>query len=310
MKKLKKLVMGLTAAFALCLAFANVISVQAYDSPHWENKVYINMTTNASNNYVNNTKIRTGLFSSTTFRVYFPEGQDVTNIKSNKKGLEVARTAYYSKSKTYNVWDAATKSYKDETFNLGYATISLYATKAGSYKVTFNVGSSKYTVNVLASASGVYTKATLGKTKLYANSAKVKNGELTQTITNTEKVSVKKGKLKFTAGSQYKITGFVVRYVDKNGKEQIKKYKNGKNIVLSQGYNYSSKYSDGSYSKSAKKYTYVYVSYKDKFTGSSVTYSVSKSRGKKEVKMVSKNGITKKSTTSYSPYATLELWSY
>lgn len=310
MKKLKKLVASLTAAFALCLLFANVISVQAYNDPHYENKVYINKTTDAKGNYINVTKFRMGLFSMKTVNLEFPENLDVTNIKVNKKGLEAARTSYYPSDDTYYVWNAATQSSTDQKFKLGNAVISLYATKAGTYKVTFNIGTTKYTLNVYASETGVYTKATLGKTKLLTTKTTVKNGELTKTESSTVKVSDKKGKLKFTAGGNYKITGFVVEYVDKNGKQQFKKYKNGKSITLSQKYYEENKEGNGYSYRSARKNTYIYISYKDKFTGSSVTYSISKTRGKKEVKCVSKNNITKINSVSYSPSASLTLWNY
>ena len=326
MKKLKKLVMSLTAAFALCLLFANVVNVQAYETrQHMENKVYINKTVNASGNYVDEKKIRIGLFNEKTIRIDFTAGQEVTNLKANKKTLETVVTSYYANSSTYYVWDKTNKKYTDDTFKMGYAEISLYATKAGSYKVTFNVGSAKYTVNVLASNSGVFTKAVLGKTNLSVNKVTVKNGELTQKESYMSKVTAKKGKLKITAGSQYKITGIVVEYVDKNGKEQIKKYKNGKTINLSQAYYTVNKGADGYLYRTSKKLTYIYISYKDKFTGTTVTYSVVKNRGKKEIKKVRKDGITNKVYTAYdsgyyydasyvenyeSVSPSLTLWSY
>ena len=310
MKKLKKLAMSLTAAFALCLLFANVISVQAYDSPHYENKVYINKTTDAKGNYINVTKFRMGLFSQKTVTLDFPENLEVTNLKTSNKGLEAAITSYYANYGSYSTWDAANKKYVDPVFKLGRAVITLNAVKAGSYKVTFNIGTSKYTLNVLATEDGIYTKATLGKTKLLTTKTTVKSGELTKTTGTMYKVTDKKGKLKFTAGKKYQITGFVVEYVDKNGKTQYKKYKNGKSITLSQNYYSEYRNADGSTDKSSRKYTNIYVSYKDKFTGDSVTYSVSKTRGKKEVKCVRKDNITKFNTTTYDPYAPVTLWNY
>ena len=307
---MKKLVASLTAAFALCLLFANVISVQAYNDPHYENKVYINKTTDAKGNYINVTKFRMGLFSQKTVTLDFPENLEVTNLKTSNKGLEAAITSYYANYDSYSTWDAANKKYVDPVFKLGRAVITLNAVKAGSYKVTFNIGTSKYTLNVLATEDGIYTKATLGKTKLLTTKTTVKSGELTKTTGTMYKVTDKKGKLKFTAGKKYKITGFVVEYVDKNGKTQYKKYKNGKSITLSQKYYEENKEGNGYSYRSARKNTYIYISYKDKFTGSSVTYSISKTRGKKEVKCVSKNNITKINSVSYSPSASLTLWNY
>jgi hypothetical protein len=310
MKMFKKLTMGLTAAFAFCLLFANVLTVQAYNSAHTENKVYVNRTTDANGNYINQTKFRIGLFRIYTINLDFPENAEVTNVKANKSGMDVKLTYYNSSYDTYSTWDAANKKYVDPTFKLGHATISYMATKAGIYKISFNVGGAAYTVNVLATEDQIFTKAVLGKKKLFASKNVVKKGQYSGSEDVMYKVSDTKGKLKFTPGTKYKITGFVVRYVDKNGKEKSKKYKNGKNIKLSQAVYRIEKGADGDSYKSPRKETQIYISYKDTFTGNSDTYSVVKNRGKKEVKLVSKKNITKINTVSYNPDASLTLWNY
>ncbi len=328
MKRQKKLLVGLTMAFAFCFLFANVLSVQAFTTANKvKDAVYVDAVTNAKGNWVNTTKHRINTFSINSFEVEFGQGAQIRNLKSNKKGLEVKQTEYYANRSYHNTYDA--NGNLSGEFRYGSARISLYATKTGSYKVTFDVYSSagvklkKYTVNVLAvNDTGVIKTATLGKTKLRTLKTKLKKGVLTKSSSVINKVNEKSGKLKFTANTKYKITGFVVKGVNKNGKAFYKKYKNGKNIKLSEAYAYKeSDAYDNSSSNPAKKYTYIYVSYKDTFTGDTCTYSVSKKRGKKEIVRTYKEKNTGKKTISYDPTSSddeyydfsgtiLTLWNY
>ena len=290
-------------AFAICFLFANVLNVQAYTyEDKAKNGVYIEAVRNVKGKWVNNTKQRISTFSIASIDVEFPEKSTIRNLKSNKKGLEVKQTYYNG-----NIIDY---------YSYGKATLSLYATKTGSYKVTFDVYNKdgvklqKCTLNILAvNDNNVIKTATLGKTKLRTSKATVKNGELTLSRSYVDKVSAKSGKLKVTGNSKYKITGLVVQGTDKNGKIYMKKIKNGKNIALSQDYEYG--YHSGGHSyRGSRKYTYIYVSYKDTFTGNSVTYSVSSKRGKKEVVRTEKNKLTGTTEVIYDPSATLTLWNY
>jgi hypothetical protein len=235
--------------------------------------------------------------------VSYASGDKIANLKSSKpKNLEVTQTYSYNSG-----------------YDTGSATISLHANKAGKYTVKFDVvnsagtkrGSYKITVQVVNNDS-LIKKATFGKQVVKSSTTKVKSGAVTTTSVDSYKVKGKSGKLKLTANSQYKITGLVVVSVNKNGKYTYKKIKNGKKVTLSQARAYTSTNPDGSYSKDTYKYTYICVSYKDKFFGNSVTYSVTTKRGRKEVKRVYKNGVTGSTSTSYSvcPSATMSLYQY
>ena len=319
MKRLRKMAGSLITAFAICFLFANVLNVQAYTR---ENKVkdavYIDAVRNAKGKWVNNTKRRIDTFSIEQIKVEFAVNGTIRNLKSNKKGLEVKQTEYDADAGSHYLYDA--NSNYIGSFDYGTAEISLYATKAGSYKVTFDVYNQagvklkKCTVNILAANDNdVIKTATLGKTKLRTSKATVKNGELTLSKSSINKVSAKSGKLKVTGNAKYKITGLVVSGVNKNGKEYFKKYKNGKNIALSQAYEYSERDANGSSSRTSKKYTYIYVSYKDTFTGDSVTYNVTQKRGKKEVVCTSKNKLTGVTKTTYNDedsISVITLWNY
>lgn len=111
--------------------------------------------------------------------------------------------------------------------------------------------------------------------------------------------------------SQYKLKSIIVVSTDKNGKYTYKKVKNGGNINLSKALEYNSKDTSGYYEKGSKKYTYICLSYKDKFLGDTVTCTISKSRGIKEIKYVRKNGQTGSKSVSFNrTRSDLILWQY
>ena len=305
MKRIKRIMTTAFTLFAFCFLFANVVTVNA-ETSLTDGKVYVNYDYDVKGNVIQVKKMRIETFSEDvdSFGVRHAAGDKVTNIKVNKKGLEA------------KVIDTSSYEYS----NYGYSYIGVYATKPGTYKVSFDVVDQNnkkrghYTMQVQAVNSGsVIKKATFGKQTVVSNSASIKKGVKKTSSKGQTKVSGTSGKLKITANSQYKITGIVVVSVDKNGKYSYKKIKNGKKIALSKKYEESS--SDAYYGTSShtnKKYTYVYVSYKDKFLGHSLTYSITSARGRKEVKRVYKNGITGYKSTTYSrrPSATFELWQY
>lgn len=303
MKNFKKIMMSAFTVLTFCFLFANVQIVNAETSPV-DGNIYINLGYDVKGNVKQQKKIRVVTYSadSTVFDVRYGSGDKISNLKVNKKGLEakVTSTVNYS--------------------SYGYSYISLYATKPATYKVSFDVVNSKnvkrghYTVQVQAvNSNSIIKKATFGKQTVVSNAASIKKGVKTNSSKYSTKVKGSSGKLKLSTNSQYKITGILVVSVDKNGKYTYKKIKNNKKLTLSKNYEYTSTNAEyGTKYHSSKKYTYICVSYKDKFFGDTVTYSITNARGRKEVKRVEKDTFTGERTTTYSrcPSATLTLWQY
>lgn len=302
MKRIKSIMMCALSVLAFCFLFSGVQTVCAAD--YVDGKIYVNPVTDAKGNYKDCKKIRIETYSDSASRFYvrYGSGDKIANLKVNKKGLSAVI------SDTHNGSD------------YGYSYISLYAEKPTTYKVSFDVLNSQnkkrghYTVQVQAvNSDAVIKKAVFGKQTIQLNSATIKKGVKKTSWKSASKVSGKSGKLKITPNSQYKITGIVVVSVNKNGQYVYKKFKNGKKLTLSQNYDSTSTSAySGTKKHSFKKYTRIYVSYKDKFLGDSVTYSVTKARGIKEVKCVRKYAATGRKTTSYErcPGATISLWQY
>jgi hypothetical protein len=286
--------------------FSNVLTVSAAGYKLQEedvNKAYVSPYYDSKGNLKNTSKIRVEVDDETSFRVKFRDGDKIDNLKSSKsKNPEVVQT--YSKN--------------DGDYD-SYAIITVHGNKAGTYTVSFDVvksdgskrGSFKVKVQVVSN-SGVIKKATFGKQTVKSSTTKVKSGTITTTDVESYKVKGKSGKLKLTANSQYKIKSIVVVSVNKNGKYSYKKVKNGKSITLSKARSYTNTSATGSYTKNATKDTWIYVSYKDKFFGDTVTYSITSKRGRKEIKCVTKDGQTGETSVSYSvrPSATLTLNQY
>lgn len=319
MKRFKQMLMCAIAALALCFVFVNMTTVQAADKE--TGKIYINAIQDKKGVWKSNKKLRVETYADasdgrdyyyywteepyncamSTIKVEYAGGDKISNLKVNKKkGLEVSVVQTYSNGSDY-----------------GYTTIGVYATKAGTYKVSFNVvgadgkSKGKQTVTVQAvNNNATYKKVTFGSQTVFENTSTVKSGKKTTKTKNNTKVSGTAGKIKITPNSQYKITGIIVRTVGSNGKYSYKKIKNGKTITLSKGYSHINKRADGYNSSSYKKYTEVYVSYKDKFFGNTITYSITSKRGKKEVKYVHKNGVTGEKSVSYDAGSSFSLWQY
>lgn len=303
MKRIKSVMMCAFAMLTFCVLFANVQMVHA-ETAYVDGKIYVNPENDVKGNIKEQKKIRILTYSDdiTTFYVRYGSGDKIANLKTNKKGLETSVSSAYNYS------------------NYGSSYIALYATKPATYKVSFDVVNSQnqkrghYTVQVQAvNSDSLIKKAVFGKQTIESNSATIKKGVKKISSKSSSKVSGKSGKLKITANSQYKVTGIVTVTVNKNGQYVYKKFKNGKKLTLSQNYESTSTSAySGTKSHSPKKNTYIYVSYKDKFFGNTVTYSITKARGIKEIKCVTKNAFTGRRTTSYSRYSgsTITLWQY
>lgn len=209
---------------------------------------------------------------------------------------------YYEKN-----WAAGQTNYQkvDATdYEYSKADIQLDSTKKGTYSVKIKVGSKTTTVKVyVTDNTAPISQMKLGKSVLKKVSRKASSKSITNAYQSNFYVSskVKSGKLKLSATKGYKITGMVVAYVNKDGKAVYKKVKNGKKITLSQALAYRNTYTDGYYSKSSKKRTEIFVSYKDSYTGYSVTYAPVKKGGLNKIKRtIKKTG----DSTKYVDYLT------
>ncbi len=209
---------------------------------------------------------------------------------------------YYEKN-----WVAGQTNYKKvraTDYEYSEADIQLDSTKKGTYSVKIKVGSKTTTVKVYVTDNTTpVSQMKLGKSVLQKVSRKASSKSITDAYQSNFYVSskVKSGKLKLSATKGYKITGMVVAYVNKDGKAVYKKVKNGKKITLSQALAYRSTSTYGYYSKSSKKRTEIFVSYKDSYTGYSVTYAPVKKGGLNKIKRtIKKTG----DSTKYVDYLT------
>ena len=209
---------------------------------------------------------------------------------------------YYEKN-----WAAGQTNYQkvDATdYEYSEAVIQLDSTKKGNYSVKIKVGSKTTTVKVYVTDNPrAVAQVKLGKSVLKKVSRKASSKSITEAEQSNFYVSskVKSGKLKVSATKGYKITGMVVAYVNKDGKAIYKKVKNGKKITLSQALAYRSTSTYGYYSKVSKKRTEIFVSYKDSYTGYSVTYAPVKKGGLNKIKRtIKKTG----DSTKYVDYLT------
>lgn len=220
----------------------------------------------------------------------------------------------YSQYENYN-----TVKTPDGQADYEYSTaiIQLTSSKAGTYTVSVDVNGqvTKLKVYVSKYAGDRRVSVTLDKKILSETKRKASDNGYTDSNTSEYKVSssLKSGKLKVKAESGVKITGLIVATVNKNGKMVYKKVKNGKKISLSQYLAQDDRSLNGSYNRSSKKRTYVYVSYKDTKLGTSTTYTVTKKHGVQEVKRTIKYASNSKKYVDYLSYgngSTFSIWSY
>lgn len=172
-------------------------------------------------------------YNSPVAVVYSKGDAKLSNIKSSSKNLLVRQTYQY-----YHASESKTSEYP-----YGYANLSLYAKKPGSYTVTFNVCDesgkkvSSHKVKVFAAAYSGYTspvkKVTFaGKTDLFYS--------LT---------SKKSGKFKVTMNSGYRLKSIAMSCYNAEGDKVTKTIKNNANVALGRYTSmsedeYSSSYSD------------------------------------------------------------------
>lgn len=178
------------------------------------------------------------------------EGDRVTNVRVNKKGLLAKKTYEDVSESTRSRYDYDSDTYKREsTIRYSRAYISLYGTKKGTYIVSFDVtdktGAVKCTktIKVKVDASVVYKKHPIKKITFAGK-------EIYSYYPYCPKT---KGKLAVTLNKGYKLVSIEIGKRDSKGEYVYKKTKNKNNITLAKSAKYSESYT---YSKSSSKYTY------------------------------------------------------
>lgn len=178
-----------------------------------------------------------GMKYYTSTSVYMPgKNDDIKNIKvyegkNTTKNLVVKQT-----SRTKNTYSGA--AYGSQ------ATLTMYATKKGTYKIKFDVYKSKtskrsshtITVRARGNSSNALETVTIDNKKIYDVNKNSYNNDSYSYYT-----TAKSGKVKFTLDEGCKITNITVYTYKKNGTSQSKSFKNGKKITFGKyGYGYSS----------------------------------------------------------------------
>lgn len=192
---------------------------------------------------------------SNAITVTFEEGDyKIANLKTPSD--LIARVTYVRSSSNENTYD--------ENYPWGYAEISLYAKKAGTYKkVTFDVVdrtgevTSSHTVKVKADTSYAIKSASFaGSTKVYGLTTK------------------KKGAFKVKMNSGYTLKGITMTTYNKSGEAVTKKISNGDTVTLGK-YRSKNVYEDTStreqWNASLFAPTYFEISYTDSYTGETKT---------------------------------------
>jgi len=343
MKQIKKLMKFVAFMFVVGVLFANTTTAEAAISKRAEGAIYVNPQYQSYTAYTFDektdwetgkpyyevddeysasemiwksvTKMRMDQNGESYFNVYFGrEGDYISDVKVNKKGLTAGVTYQDNYYWSEGTWD-------------GYGVISLIAQKAGTYKVSFNVrkadgtvvGSYKMTVYAYVYNGNVWKQAKLGSKVVEKETVKRKGTTFTTKTSSTYKVAnnLKSAKFKVTPNKGYSITGLVYTYYNAKGQPVAKKVKNGRSIKLSQTYPSEDRDADGSIDRNidegARMYTGVYVSYKDKYLGTYVKYSVVKRHNQKMIKRVSKDQTGMVSTSyislDYAP-GNFNFWRY
>ncbi len=286
MKRVKQLLAVVAFALAFSFVLLSTQDVQAAASKRAEGVVYVNPTYNGGRVWKSINKMRMTDGSDSYFYVYFGrEGDYISDLKVNKKGLIAGVSYQYSGNWSENDYNC-------------YGIIDLIAQKKGNYKVTFKVRKADgsvagtYTMKVYCTDNGsVYKTIKLGSSTVYSTKTTKKGTTYTTKTESNFKVAngLTSAKLSITPNAGYKVTGVIVAYRDANGKLKTQKLKNNKTIKLSQQYDYRYYNADSTYEKSNRMYTEVFVSYKDKYLGTSTTYSVVKKSGVPMLKCVVKN---------------------
>lgn len=234
MKKLKRVVCGL---FAIVMSVMMVLSVDC-QKVSAAGKVYVN------------SDVRCGV------GMKYYSGVRVTLAGENDRIKNVK--VYQGKKKTTNLVVKVTSQRKGE-----YAYLTMYAKKAGTYKVTFDVYKdsktkrTSRTIKVHAQGYNTVIKSVQLNGKNIVEDA---NSAYSTYISN------KSAKVKFGLADGYKIKKITVSSYDQNGEEKTKSFKNGKNVTFGKyGYTYDSDYY---WEKGMWAYTKFTITYVDKYAQS------------------------------------------
>lgn len=234
MKKLKKIICGfLVMVMSVTLLFA-ADSQTALAA----GSVYVN----------SDVRCGVGMRYSSAIKVSLVDTNDtIKNIK-----------VYQGKKKTNNLVVKLTE--KNTGSYSPYAYLTIYAKKAGTYKIKFDVYKSskrkRTSRTVRVHAQGY--NSVISSVKLNG-----KNIIKSSSDTYSAYVSNKSAKVKFGLSNGYKIKKITVSYRDQNGREKTKNFKNGKKLNLG---NYGYSYDNNNYwQKGMWAYTKFTITYKDKY---------------------------------------------
>lgn len=310
MKKLRQLLTVATLVLALGFVFVNCSEVNAAPAERTRGVTYVNPPSNSGTVWKSVKKMRMEENNGASFDVCFGnEGDYISDVKVNKKGLKAAVTYQYS-----GYWGTG-------RYNC-YGTIGLRATKSGTYKVSFKVRNQagvvigSHTMKVYCTDNSyLYKEIKIGSQTAYKYIVSKKGTTYTEKYASNYKVpeGLTSATLSITPNKGYSITGIVVVYRDKNGVPKTQKTKNKRSIKLSQQYDYRNYGYDGEETHPTKMWTEVFVSYKDKYLGTYVKYSVVKKSGVKMIKRVEKLADgTKKTSYSTLDYTSgsISFWRY
>lgn len=142
----------------------------------------------------------------------------LANVKSNNKNLIVKQTTQYWHKDEYT-WATENK--------YGYAYLGLYAKKAGTYKVSFDV----YSKTKKLASKTVTVKAADAGTSVSPFKSVTFNGKSNVFYKLT---GSKSGKFKVTMNKGYKVKSITMKTYNKKGESVSKTIKNNQKVTLGQ----------------------------------------------------------------------------
>ena len=275
-KKLKRLLMAVFAAAFITLTLPGTIHAAA--------EVKFNVYENANGEDMTLDRMIVQTNELAHFDVQIGGSTaEVKDVKVNKpKFMDVSVT----ESASLNIGGV-------EEASFSMYRITLYPTKKGDYKVTFTVEGKKYTMKVRVVDTYTYYKnVKFGSQLVYAFKRTASNGSYTTQTRYKYNVKGKSGKFKIENNKDIKqtVTGLIVATTNKKGKLVLKKYKNGGNIKLSEAVHTSTSDDGLVITRDNAKYTYIFVSQKNGYTGYEYIYTIDKNEaGQNAIKYVLKH---------------------
>lgn len=261
----KKIEIVIRGAFALALAlFCTMqfgIDVRAGQVVDTQNGVSYNDEENISVGYAYDYAYGGAGYSYIDIDI---KGDRIANVKSNSKNLIAKKTREYHYHKTEKDYDTDQIVATDE---YSYASISYFAKKKGTYKVSFDVvkpdGTVRCTKTITVKATGSTTYVDPFKSVTFAGKDIYSYFPYSQTKSGKIKVSMKKG---------YKLVSIEVGTYNNKNILTYKKVKNNAKISLasSRVYKSNQQYSYGGYSYTIDDlfpYTSIKITYKNTKTG-------------------------------------------